>query len=72
MATIYKPKGRKHGKWMIGYTDEKGARRTVAGAVSKTVTQQIAAKLEGDVELCKRGVFDRKTKNLYENRPICR
>jgi len=58
MASIFKRKNRKHGKWIIGYTDENGARRTVAGAKSKAVTEQIAARIEGDVELRKRGILD--------------
>ena len=55
MASIFKRKGKRSGKWLIAYTDENGARRVVTGAASKTVTEQIAGKLEGEARLRKRG-----------------
>ena len=56
MASVFKRRGGK--KWLISYTTENGARRTVTGAASKTVTEQIAAKLESEAELRRRGVID--------------
>ena len=58
MASIYKRRNRRSGKWLIAYTDENGVRRVVTGAASKTVTEQIAAKLENEVEMRRRGVID--------------
>ncbi len=56
MASVFKRRGGK--KWCIAYTDENGARRTITGAASKTVTEQIAAKLESEAELRRRGIID--------------
>ena len=58
MASVFKRKNKKSGKWLIAYTDENGARRVLTGAASKTVTEQIAAKLENEARLRRRGVID--------------
>ena len=69
MASVFKREGRK--KWLIGYTDGFGRRRTVTGAASKTVTEQIAGKLEGDAELQRRGIIDpRQTKYAEAERQL--
>jgi len=72
MASIFKRKKRKNGKWQISYTDENGARRTVSGAKSKAVTEQIAAKIEGDVELRRRGIIDSRAErySAAERKPL--
>ena len=70
MASVYKRTGGK--KWLISYVDENGARRTVTGAASKTVTEQIAAKLESEAELRRRGIIDTRLDHYStaEKRPL--
>ena len=64
MASIFKRKGGK--KWMISYTDENRKRKTVTGATDKEATKQIAAKLEADVQLKRRGVIDASVERYAE------
>ena len=66
MASIFKRRNKKSGKWLIAYTDENGARRVVTGAASKTVTEQIAAKLENEARLRRRGVIDARLDRYSE------
>ena len=61
MASIYKrdqDKKRKRAPWYIGYTDENGERKTLKGFTDKTETERLAAKLEYEVMLKKRGIID--------------
>lgn len=61
MASIYKKtrdKGKKNACWYVNYTDHLGKRRTVKGFTDKRATEQMAAKLEHDVMLRKRGLLD--------------
>ena len=61
MASIYKRKQDKKKRracWYIGYTDEHGKRKTAKGFTDKGETERLAAKIEYDVMLRKRGVVD--------------
>jgi len=61
MASVYKRKADKRNKsrpYYIAYTDENGRRRTVKGCLDRAATEEIARKLETEVELRKRGVID--------------
>jgi site-specific recombinase XerD len=61
MATIYKrtrDKGKRHVSYWIQYYDHLGQRRTKKGFTDKTLTEQLAAKLENEVMLRKRGMID--------------
>ena len=61
MATIYKrdqDSSRKRSCWYIGFTDERDKRRTRKGFTDKGKTEQLAAKLENEVMLRKRGLID--------------
>ncbi|QEG37725.1 Tyrosine recombinase XerD [Bythopirellula goksoeyrii] len=61
MASIYKKKrdkGKKNASWYVNYTDHLGKRRTVKGFTDRRATEQMAAKVEHDVMLRKRGLID--------------
>ena len=61
MASIYKKKrdkGKKNAAWYVNYTDHLGKRRTVKGFTDRRATEQMAAKMEHDVMLRKRGLLD--------------
>ncbi len=61
MASIYKKKrdkDKKNAAWYVNYTDHSGKRRTVKGFTDRRSTEQMAAKLEHDVMLRKRGLID--------------
>jgi integrase len=59
VASIFKKdKHRKNSPWYIDYFDEHGQRQRVKGCPDRTVTEQIARKLESDVELRRRGIID--------------
>ncbi len=75
MASIYKKgrdKAKKRSVWYISYTDENGKRKTVKGFRDKGQTEQLAAKLENEVMLRKRGLIDAKQERMAEQqrRPI--
>lgn len=58
MSSIYKRSADaddKRSPWIVGYTDENGVRRTVKGFTDKRQTELLAAKLETEVMLRKRG-----------------
>src|SRR4051812_44347250 len=61
MASIFKKERRKNSPWYIDYFDANGIRRRVKGCADRTVTEQIARKLESEVELRRRGVIDSKS-----------
>lgn len=61
MAFIYKrtedgPKKKAH--WYVAYQDENGKRRTRKGFTDKGLTEQMAARIEQEVMLKKRGLID--------------
>ncbi len=75
MASVFKrnrDRQRKGASWYIAYTDENRKRHTVQGCPDKAMTQQLAAKLQGDVELRRRGILDPKAAGYvtHANRPI--
>ncbi len=57
MTSIYKRGGK--GKWLIAYKNEQGKRRVATGTKDKTITKQVAAKLENEVYLRLRGVLNK-------------
>jgi len=61
MASIHKlsrDKGKKNKPYYIQYTDADGNRITTKGFTDKALTEQLAAKLENEVLLRKRGMID--------------
>ncbi len=61
MATIFKrgrDKGKKNKPYVIQYTDHEGKRQFAKGFTDKALTEQLAAKLENEVLLRKRGMID--------------
>ena len=71
MASIYKPareKAKKRGTWFIDYTDHRGQRRTLKGFTDKTQTERMAAKLEHEVMLRKRGLIDPDQEQILERK----
>src|SRR3712207_2920350 len=59
MASIYKrDRKRKGAPWYIAYTDEHGVRKVERGCPDRVATEQLARKLESDVELRRRGIID--------------
>jgi integrase len=71
MASIYKKtrdKGRKNAAWHVNYTDHLGKRRTVKGFTDRRATEQMAAKLDHEVMLRKRGLIDPEKERELELR----
>jgi len=71
MASIYKRKQdlkKKRAPWYIGYTSEIGKRCTVKGFSDKGESERLAAKLEHEVMLRKRGLIDPEQERLAERR----
>jgi len=63
MASIWKrkaDKGKKGSRYLIAYVNHLGERVTVKGFSDKTATEQLAAHLEKEAELRRRGFFDPK------------
>ena len=60
MSSVFKLKPGKGSPYYVEYTDENGLRKRIRGCSDKGVTEQIARKLESDVELRRRGVIDRR------------
>src|SRR4051794_28698796 len=59
MASIFKKdRQNKRASWYIDYFDENGRRHRVKGCPDRSATEQIARKLESEVELRRRGVVD--------------
>ena len=61
MATIFRrtrDKGKKNRPYVIQYFDHEGKRRNVKGFTDKGLTEQLAAKLENEVLLRRRGMID--------------
>ena len=72
MASVFKKEKRKGSPWYIDYFDETGRRRRIKGCADRAATEQIARKLETDVELRRRGVFDTRDDayRTHEARPL--
>jgi len=71
MAAIYKrtqDKSKKRSCWYIGYTDHTGRRKTCKGFSDKKEAERLAAKLEHDVMLRKRGIIDPEQENQAKKR----
>lgn len=61
MASVYRrssDKGKKHRAYMIEFLDHEGKRSYAKGFTDKGLTEQLAAKLENEVMLRKRGMID--------------
>lgn len=61
MASVYKrpaDKKKKHKPWLIEYVDHEGKRAYAKGFTDKGLTEQLAAKLESEVMLRRRGMID--------------
>lgn len=58
MASIFKRSNRKNEPYTIQYVDHQGKRRTQKGFTDKGLTEQLAAKLEGDARLRITGLID--------------
>jgi site-specific recombinase XerD len=71
MASIYKRirlvKG-KRAAWLIDYTEENGKRRTLKGFTDKGQTERLAAKLEHEVMLRRRGLIDPEMESFAAKR----
>ena len=71
MASIYKrsrDKKKKNIPYQIEYVDADGVRRVVKGFTDKGLTEQLAAKLENEVMLRKRGMIDPLAEQLAVRR----
>ncbi len=71
MASIYKrsrDKKKKNIPYQIEYVDADGLRRVVKGFTGKGLTEQLAAKLENEVLLRKRGMIDPLAEQLAVRR----
>lgn len=59
MASIFKrSKRKKNAAYWIQYTDHDGKRRTTKGFTDRSLTEQLAAKLENEAMLRRRGIID--------------
>lgn len=58
MASIFRRDSKKRGPYLIEYTDYDGKRKTVKGPSDKGLAQQLAATLENEALLRKRGIID--------------
>jgi integrase len=65
MASVFKPKGKS--KYLISYRDEHGRLRKKTGTTDKKRSKQIAADLENEVLLHKRGLIDPTTERIASN-----
>lgn len=75
MASIFKrgrDKARKLAPYTIAYTDHNGKRRMTKGFTDKSLSEQLAAKIENEVLLRKRGMIDPEVerRSVIRNRPI--
>ena len=71
MATIYRKgrdKGKRNAPYYIEYFDHTGKRRSVKGPSDRRQAEMLAAKLENDVLLRRRGIIDPKQEELAERR----
>lgn len=73
MASIYRrsrDKKKKNVPYQIEYVDADGVRRVVKGFTDKGLTEQLAAKLENEVMLRKRGMIDPLAEQLAVRRQM--
>ena len=71
MASIFKrgrDKGKRFATYFVTYFDHTGKRKTVKGFTDKGLSEQLAAKLENEVMLRKRGLIDPALEKLAETR----
>ena len=71
MASIYKRtqgKTKKRSVWYIGWTNHQGKRQTAKGFTDRGQTEQLAAKLENEAMLRKRGLIDPELEKVAERR----
>jgi hypothetical protein len=73
MASIYK-KGRsgkgRAAPWFISYFDEDGKRRTLKGFTDKGESERLAARLEHEVMLKRRGLIDPELEARAKKRKV--
>lgn len=75
MASVFKrgrDKGKRRSIWYIAYNDQDGKRRTRKGFSDKGLTEQLAAKLEHEAMLRKRGLIDpeEERRTQLQNAPV--
>ena len=73
MASIFKRgknKNNRKAPWLIQYTDHNGKRPCVTGFPDKALTEQLAAKLEGEVRLRRKGLIDPKEEAAIERKAL--
>lgn len=61
MASVFKrgrDKGKRHAAYTVSYTDHEGRRRTAKGFTDKGLSEQLAARLENEAMLRRRGMID--------------
>ena len=69
MASVFKrDKKKRNSPYLIQYTDQEGKRRTETGFSDRGLTEQLAAKLETEAELRRRGLIDPKEERLAKHR----
>ena len=71
MTTVYKraqDAGTKRQHWYFGYTDENGERQTRKGFTDKGQTEQLAAKIQHEAMLRRRGLIDPEDERAAEKR----
>jgi site-specific recombinase XerD len=68
MASIYKRSKNKNEPYTIQYVDHSGKRRTEKGFTDKGLTEQLAAKLEGEARLRATGLIDPEQERFAEHR----
>lgn len=71
MASIYKRKqdqAKKRAVWYIGWTDHLGKRQTTKGFTDRSQSERLAAKLENEAMLRKRGLIDPELEKVAERR----
>lgn len=66
MASIFKRTNRKNEVYLIQYLDHEGNRKTEKGFTDKGLTEQLAAKLEGEARLRSTGMIDTQQERLAE------
>jgi integrase len=72
VASIFKLGGRKNRKscYWVEYIDYDGTRRRKKGFTDKGLTEQLAAKLENEVMMRRRGMLDPQAEKLAEQRQL--
>ncbi len=70
MASIFKRNKRKNEPYWIQYKDHLGKRKTTKGFTDKGLTEELAAKLEGDVRLRRTGLIDPEQERYAEVKQV--